>query len=487
MNMNSKRCYIDSETVSRHISFDRSNKEWVYEPRATKKTMKDKQAEGVAYIWNILQDENIALMVDEVGMGKTIQALGVCSLLWKLTPDASVLIIAPREAVALNWINEYKVFIDSHYKKNDDIVKTSIGEKYVYEPVFCRNLYELKEKVAEGWCRVFVAKTTSFSHLKLDNVSGNTKREKAGNAACKLRDAIKRTINQFDLLIVDEAHYFRNKDGDSQRAGAADVFFHGLAKNVLLMTATPNHSDPKNVQSMVSYFDGPENNLSRLNSVEILQKIGMRRFRILSEKNPKIKYQYRNEEAPKARFTDDISGEFFFACYQKLLVEKFLSAREEGKKLKAKDAEKGRIFYGYLEGFEFIPDRKKDKPPIEYDNSDAEDDEGESEADGKSTDFKSSYDTEILLKLSEAYRKMHDNEIPPHPKYDKLVNEISPKSETYWQNVNEKELVFVRRIPSSREIAKRIIKKYDEVLAKKISRALYGAEGQSLNIHRANA
>jgi SNF2 family DNA or RNA helicase len=70
-----------------------------------------KQAEGTAMLYNLLSDKRIALLADEVGMGKTYQALGVAVLAWKQNPEAKILIIAPNNSVASNWCDEYDTFI----------------------------------------------------------------------------------------------------------------------------------------------------------------------------------------------------------------------------------------------------------------------------------------------------------------------------------------------------------------------------------------
>ncbi len=77
--------------------------------------MQTKQAEGAAYLFNLLNEKRTALLADEVGMGKTIQALAVCAALWQQKPDAKILVLAPRNEVAYNWINEYETFINVHY------------------------------------------------------------------------------------------------------------------------------------------------------------------------------------------------------------------------------------------------------------------------------------------------------------------------------------------------------------------------------------
>ena len=104
----------------------------------------------------------------------------------------------------------------------------------------------------------------------------------------------------------------------------------------------------------------------------------------------------------------------------------------------------------YLEGTEFIPVEKIDEP----------DDENKQTI---GSDFHNGNDAEILQELVEEYkfRFSHiNNGTPSHPKYDQLLDYISPGI----NKQNLKYLIFVRRIPSVKEIAKRSIKKYDHFL-----------------------
>ncbi|MGA1847639.1 SNF2-related protein, partial [Deferribacter abyssi] len=115
---------LSPEIVSEYIAFNAADKNYTYDEND--KSMFAKQYEGVAYLWNLLETKNIALLADEVGTGKTYQALGVLITLLKIKPDARCLIIAPRYQVAMNWIREYYNFISIHYKLLDDQIKSSI-------------------------------------------------------------------------------------------------------------------------------------------------------------------------------------------------------------------------------------------------------------------------------------------------------------------------------------------------------------------------
>ena len=95
------------------------------------------QAEGVAAIYNILCHLKFAYLADEVGMGKTYQALGVAAVLWNLKPDARVVFICPRANLQSKWIRDYTNFISNNYRKpqgstGDAIVKCELrGEPLI--------------------------------------------------------------------------------------------------------------------------------------------------------------------------------------------------------------------------------------------------------------------------------------------------------------------------------------------------------------------
>ena len=162
----SKFSNISPKELTRFVSFYRDEKGKKLEFDAYNRlSMQYKQAEGAAYLFNLLNEKNLALLADEVGMGKTIQSLAVCSALWQQKPEARILVLAPRNEVAFNWIREYETFIKVHYKVKDDIVKSSVDGKPINPAIFCTNLYDLSTEVQKGWGKLFIGKISSFSGL----------------------------------------------------------------------------------------------------------------------------------------------------------------------------------------------------------------------------------------------------------------------------------------------------------------------------------
>jgi hypothetical protein len=443
---------------SRHLEFDD------YNPMS----MQYKQAEGSAYLFNLLNEKKIALLADEVGMGKTIQSLAVCAGLWQQKPEARILILAPRNEVAFNWVREYETFVKVHYKLKDDVVKSRVDGKPINPAIFCPNLYDLVKEVKKGWGKLYIGKISSFSGLySKDDVdlrlmeagihSQNKfnkiedKRKSVELIGGLMREEIIKHLPQgyFDLVIIDEAHYFRNVDGDSLRVNSAKTFFgegeSRINRRALLLTATPNHTSSNNIRSIVSYFDDGLYSESKYD--EILNDICLRRFRRLSEKG-KVKYNYRKEISRSSDFKEDPMSELFFGIYQKQLVADYAKGVMHGSK---------KNILGFLEGTEFIP---------------KETHVGSEEMEWKEgSDFSTGTDSRILMSLSQKYQSIFDGAPPSHPKYESLSKDLVHEQETL-QKPNPKKLVFVRRIPSVREIAARAIYRYDEIWIKKLNDAL---------------
>jgi hypothetical protein len=459
---------VTPEYISDLVNFQSTTleKEWAYNPERT--DMRNLQVKGAARVFNLLESQKLALLADEVGMGKTIQALTVCAALWREKPQARVLILAPRDEIAHNWEREYQTFIAHHYRHEDNIVKSISGQEPMKRMIYCANLYSLVQEVKQGWGQLFIGKISSFSSLmtKKDVVS---RLESVGiRKLAKVRDLASRSLSYelnseiaellkaeidhqspegkpyFDLLIIDEAHYFRNSEGGSLRAESGRLIFGDpsqenyspLASKVLLMTATPNHSSSKDIGNIIGYFT---KKYQGKNYNEVLETLCVRRLRRLSSKGFN-KYNYRSEIPSPSNFKDNPLGEMFFGLYQHELAKALNRNKNERRGKKGVSR-----MMKYLEGVEFIPFEKNVQQGEGVD---------EEEATAHSSDYRTGEDSGILLDISRKFREIFA-EMPKHPKYDKLVEDLTTK------NRDEKCVVFVRRIPSVFEIAKRVIEFYD--------------------------
>lgn len=446
------------KTVADWINFDRSNAYWHYEGQDST-SMASRQAEGVAYLWNLLSRHGVALLADEVGMGKTFQALGVAALLWKMKPDAKVLVMAPNRDICAHWRREYHAFVQFHYRPVDHCVKNGVDGGPVQSIQTCSRLDDLATAVEEGAGHLYLTTIHALSGLVPAEKKGSDNVKIAKENARKIRDRIKVALGEagFDLIIVDEAHYFRNRDGGSQRVNAAESFFGTpnahVADKALLLTATPSHTQLNDVQSILSFFvDSSEG--SDHSALALMRQYGLRRFRRMQGGDHYYsKREYRCEKDMPCDFGQRPTSEMFFALYQKKLVTELGMTRDNKS-----------LLYGFLEGFESVGRAGPTSEPGTVADAEVEEDSGK--------DFSKAKDTDLLARLTAQYSSTFGH-FPDHPKYGQLVEQCLPRSLFSAPRAlhEDKHLVFVRRIPSVRELTQRINESYDAILAQRIYRA----------------
>lgn len=446
------------KTVADWINFDRSNPQSHYEGQEST-SMASRQAEGVAYLWNLLSRHGVALLADEVGMGKTFQALGVAALLWKMKPDAKVLVMAPNRDICAHWRREYHAFVQFHYLPVDHCVKNGVDGGPVQSIQTCSRLDDLATAVEEGAGHLYLTTIHALSGLVPVAEKGSNNAATARKYARKIHNRIKAALGGtgFDLIIVDEAHYFRNRDGGSQRVNAAEAFFGDsgkrLADKALLLTATPSHTQLNDVYNILGYFvDSSED--SDHSALTLMRQYGLRRFRRMQGGDHHYsKREYRCEKDMPCDFGQRPESEMFFALYQKKLVTELGMTRDNKSML-----------YGFLEGFESVGRAGPTSEPGTVVDVEAED--------GTGKDFSKAKDTDLLARLTAQYSSTFGH-FPDHPKYGQLVEQCLPKDLfAAPRDLHEdKHLVFVRRIPSVRELTQRINESYDAVLARRIYHA----------------
>lgn len=446
------------EKVADWINFDRRNPQWHYEGQNST-SMASRQAEGVAYLWNLLSLHGVALLADEVGMGKTFQALGVAALLWKMKPDAKVLVMAPNRDICAHWRREYHAFVQFHYRPVDHCVKNGVDGGPVQSVRTCSRLEDLATAVEGGAGHLYLTTIHALSGLVPAHEKGSDNASTARKYANKVHDRIKAALGGmgFDLIIIDEAHYFRNRDGGSQRVNAAEAFFgvpaSRLADKALLLTATPSHTQLNDVHNILGYFvDSSED--SDHSALALMGQYGLRRFRRMQGGDHHYsKREYRCERDMPCDFSQRPESEMFFALYQKKLVTELGMTRDNKS-----------LLYGFLEGFESVGRAGATSEPGTGTDMEAEE--------GTGKDFSKAKDTDLLARLTAQYSGTFGR-FPDHPKYSQLVEQCLPEDlfAAPRDLYEYKHLVFVRRIPSVRELTQRINEAYDAILAQRIYRA----------------
>lgn len=213
------------------------------------RSMADMQLEGVAALYNILCDRPFAYLADEVGMGKTYQAMALAAVVWNEKPDARLLFLSPRQNLQVKWFDDYQRFFASNYRRNqglgDDRVASVLFGEPVHRPVLFHNLRSwtptigMPERIAPFLRHTSFTRPvyiTSHDLGDLDALWQRTERQLRGwglfdaecpdgmspeNASGKLNLAFAHALNAkltsesgdapyFDLVIVDEAQCLRN-------------------------------------------------------------------------------------------------------------------------------------------------------------------------------------------------------------------------------------------------------------------------------------
>lgn len=158
------------------------------------------QADGVVRMERLLDEHGGVLVADEVGLGKTYLAGEVIYRTANINRQR-VLIVAPAA------------------------LKTAMWEPFLATHDFSR------------WVTVY-----SYEEVRnrLDPDKGPT-------------DAFLKEIEDYSLVVIDEAHNLRNSG--AQRSGAVDrVITAGNPKKVVLLTATPVNNSLTDLETLVKYF-----------------------------------------------------------------------------------------------------------------------------------------------------------------------------------------------------------------------------------------
>jgi superfamily II DNA or RNA helicase len=472
------------------------------------------QLEGAVAIHNLLQEQSVAYLADEVGMGKTYVALGAMALLRHFQPSARIMVIAPKENIQKKWIKEWRNFVERVVTIEDLCVK-SIGGQPARALVKIDSLVDLVTQASNDPDRDFILRMTSFS-LALAATEGTL--DKRRDALLKavpwldrtLIDARKgsykrnfaRAINcalpDIDLLIVDEAHNLkagwrtgksssvRNTvlgcalAGRRMRDDPEEGEFRGYGskvKKVLFLSATPIEYDIGQLWNQLDLFGFGEPwkalkdaSLDHEQHKEVVRKLLIRRTAELHAGNhPLTKTEYRREWRGGGIKSHDeplqLAGhreQLAVALIQKKVAELLGSGNANHS-----------FQVGLLASFEsFLETVSSTARRLAEDDDEADDDglfhKSSEERAAAKDGPREGLDVSAINGIAKSYRMKFRAELP-HPKMDAIVNELAQSFET-----GRKALVFVRRVASVDELQRKLEERYDALLFAKLKRQLKG-------------
>lgn len=261
------------------------------------------QSEGVAGLWALLDEKGYAYLADEVGMGKTRQAMGVIATQFLSKADSRIAIVCSSAALQRQWQTEWSNFLSNCYKLLDDRLLGTADAVQLQELRLHQNLREFAAALKEDDTRIHLLRYSSFSRpLSLDNTSprdmlkdyartvgvafehlhaaereiGDRFVKKPDGWADEMRHALadlycKRVaalltdgrngagadgegdpVAPLDLLVLDEAQYLRHV-GNWQNRHLKRIL-HRNACKWLFLSATPLHSRAADIHSLDNYL-----------------------------------------------------------------------------------------------------------------------------------------------------------------------------------------------------------------------------------------
>lgn len=457
------------------------------------RTLGELQLRGAVALYNMIADPEVGMgyLADEVGMGKTYIALGVVALMRYFNPSLRVLFICPSKNVQEKWYaREYQSFTRHNVKVNQYRIRTPEGRPAAPR-VSCRNVPELIRAASSGYYADFFVGMGAFSiGLSEDEDQWERKLDElqfllpARKRARRVRDkqgvkdqyaqALNYVLPMFDLVVIDEAHNFKHDFHSSDRnyvlSGVLGFRhqndFVPRVKNALLLSATPYDRDLNQLRNQLKLV-GKEELLPESLPVERDDEVRryLRRFlvRRLNELKiagtPHTRNMYRREwrSGERAEVELDTDEQKLITALVQKKVGEMLSGREGSPSFQT----------GLLASFESYGESTK-SPPVEFDGDVTEREQGDAE------------DRNVIGAIRDSYVKAELGRTLPHPKMDfvtdRLAREIFDRG--------RKQIVFVRRVKSVKEIKEKLDDHYNDWLFRYI-RGQLGDFPEAMEVFRA--
>lgn len=438
------------------------------------------QYEGIAALHQILSRGPAAYLADEVGMGKTYQAMGLAAVVWNDHPDARILFVSPRENLQFKWLADYRRFFASNYRRpyglGDDLVASVLFRRPVHRAVKFDRLRDWTQSLASREPVAAFVRHTSFArpvHLRAaeyggveqywdavtrycqraglheigspeDVLGASVTEENVGYAA---NLAFARAANRrlgalhgggpyFDLVVLDEAQCLRNPG--NQTNTLLHELLGGQVERWLFMSATPAHAGPRDITTVLNHYPGagqlvdPEltTDLPRLQRA--LEGLMVRRSRryVARTGDQLTKSEYRRHDRDTWGVTDEQIGALStlgMGLVQKGLVEVL---GQRGNRFKI----------GFLSSFESLQSSVRGQ-------LDRDEQVGDWHVDsGGGTDDHEAPDDDLIDQLVGGFRTRFGTDLP-HPKLDAVASRLGQLAYgTDTDPGGDKALVFTRRV-----------------------------------------
>lgn len=459
-------------------------------------SMAKMQSEGVAALYNILCMGSVAYLADEVGMGKTYQALGLAALVWNETRNARILFISPRQNLQEKWVDDYKRFLASNYRRNqpvgDDWVTSTLFREPIHRAEQFDNLRSwlstigTPARIAPFLRHTSFMRPVFFGPGDMEDLDAlwervrdmasrcglfNLKRPRSlspKNASWELNLAFARAVNSrleaeslgdepyFDLVVVDEAQCLRNPG--NQTNSVLYTALKGQVAKWLLMSATPAHGGPADIPRTLNHYPDkpsqteflPRHLVSDLPKMqEELQKFMVRRSRryLTNDRREEVgKERYRKHD--KGRWAVQDKDMTALSTLAMGLVQKGLVQVLQGRN--------NRYRIGFLSSFESLQTSIQ-REDWHRDHTDGGVDDNAPDADfihRLATDFEMDFTVPL-----------------PHAKVDATADQIAPLAFGSDHDVGgRKFLIFTRRVSTVEALRDRLTRRHRQAVEARLRR-----------------
>jgi len=442
------------------------------------KALGNLQLEGAVALHNMLADPSIGMgyLADEVGMGKTYIALGVVALMRYFNPTLRVLYICPSRNVQDKWRREYLSFIKNNVKVSGFRIRTANG-KPAAPFISCRNVPEMIRTAAIGYYSDFFVGKDSFS-ISLDDHQETWEKkcrsiqdllpahEWDGIVQSKqdVKDRYAAALNYilptFDLVIIDEAHNFKHSINSSDRNKVLSKVlgfresFQPRIKRALLLSATPYDRNLNQLRNQLTLINKssllPENPGDKEALTSLISKFMVRRLNSIKINGSQhTRNMYRQEHRTGGEAEVELQSD-----EQKLVTA--LVQKKVGEMMNRSGSNPA-FQIGMMASFESYAQTAKTEP-VQFDGDDAD------------KEHKDPQDRHVVTHIVDSFKAANLGKTLPHPKMDTVSLKLAEK--LFMQS--KKQIVFVRRVKSVKELKEKLDVHYNDWIESYIGKQLKG-------------
>lgn len=469
------------------------------------------QSEGAAALWHRIAQNRFGYLADEVGMGKTRQAMAVIATLFLRKPDARVVVLCPGKPLQLQWRKEWEDFVNNCMKINDGVLKSPRSGHLNMPMQLHERLNTLAKSLVLDSQRIHLLRYSSFSRpigfrdcddknavkqAYLDNLKvigigaldeqeqtlfntteDFTELKQAYNHSYAKRFASLIDNRPIDLIVCDEAQYLRHTD--NHRNTNLKLALGANSSKWLFLSATPLHSGPNDIKSLDHYLCKNHRIESAQAGCQIAGCFNLQRqlaqkdvVHILDEFLVRRPQHYQDNDQSKHHKTDyrryqknpvDPSGDAFAAMITALVQMRMVETLQ---------GNNNRFRQSECSSFESLARSFKNQKFVDSDGNSRK--QPEMEPDDKGGASEQTIDRTMIDDLNDSFTKalgmskaQQRQFSLPHSKLHQVADDLAERCLKHAPN--HKTLVFVRRLDTVKEMLELLQQRFQRLLDERIN------------------